>query len=159
VIAQRIPVDISDVVIEMEPTVECEFIIVDEAGNSISDAMINMNPNRMLAPGFSSLVDFYCKSASTIGKKQDQHFDEIQRMFRENQKTSFYFRKTDAEGRAVIKNLPMKRNIGISIQHEKFELPIPDANPFQRSTHVDMSAGSTQMKIILQPIGTQVLGR
>jgi len=159
VIAQRYSLDKSSVTVDMEPTAQCEFIIVDGKGAPIANVFINVSPNTAVSPGPGGIVGFYFKSDTLFSKSHEQIMDERRRIFEYDRRMSCNVGKTDSDGRAVIKNLPMKRSIGISIQHENFELPIPDANPFHRSTHVDMSAGSTQMKITLQPIGTQVLGR
>lgn len=159
IMAQPFSSERQDITIEMEPSAECQFQIVDKFGTPINDAKIIIMPPVSMSIGsgvFRSpkVRSFELMKLDTV--KRWKWYDIEEEKMRADGNAP-YEAKTDSHGLATIKYLPMKKRTWIWIQHDKYELPV--TKYFRREAEVDLSNGSIRANITLQPIGTQVLGR
>jgi beta-lactamase regulating signal transducer with metallopeptidase domain len=138
------------ITLKMVPTTECTIRVLDPAGQPIQGAKCFSNPNVKWWDGGSQI---YCHPLfSSVELLEGMQTSEIWRRMREP--TSFEA-VTDADGVAVVKNLP-PREESFGIGHDNFEAPI-DGN--RRDVYVDLSAGGPhEVTVTMQPKGTQHIG-
>lgn len=160
VVSQRYPAYRKEIEIPMEPTATCRIKVVTEEGDAVSGIGISMSPNIAWSPGPGGIVGNY---ARTSGILLSRRTDGGQLIY-DNQEQAFtrarrYSALTDAQGIAIIKDLPGKRT-SISLASDRYQMPAEGGNPFLRTGHATMTPGATtDVTITVQPKGKTVLGR
>jgi hypothetical protein len=120
-----------EVELELEPTMDAIIDVKDEAGNPIQDASVAFWPNPLW-------VDF----GSQILGQRFQSLDQVKAQVAQNEasvtldRVSAFLEKTDAKGRAVIRNLPSRSEQPFLVEKRGFaspeqSLPLPK-NPEER---------------------------
>ncbi len=120
-----------EVELELQPTMDAIIDVKDEAGNPIQDASVAFWPNQLW-------VDF----GSQILGQRFQSLDQVKAQVAQNEasvtfdRISAFLEKTDAKGRAVIRNLPSRSEQPFLVEKRGFaspeqRLPLP-TNPKER---------------------------
>ena len=144
-------------ILEMEQTATCHFLVVDVDDQPVAAAQIFMSPNTANAPGPGGIVGYYYRTAATLGMteaERGQVTPEAKRFRMRYQAT------TDGEGKATIESVPPQRGIGVDIYHPKLEMSSGERGEFHRGTHVQLTPGETQdVTLRVEAKGAEVLGR
>ncbi|MEM7476007.1 MAG: hypothetical protein AAF483_13520 [Planctomycetota bacterium] len=151
VVAQPFPHSEADnPVIKMEPTADCEFQIVGPDGHAIAGVSVSISANYSMFPGPGGILGDYTRSLDEL---------ESDRVREPSRSWGLCHATTDANGYAVIRDMPRQRGHSVGAWHKKFELPPHELNQFSRQVDVDLSQGDKNLMIRLQPRGKEVLGR
>lgn len=138
------------IMLDMTPTAECAVHVVDEMGKPIAGARCTFWPNVKWWNGGSQI---YCHPIYS-GKEvlEDEGFDGIEEL---QKQPSRYEATTDAEGNAVVKNLP-HNILSMAVTADGYEVPIEENNRWRR---VDLQKGDRhELTITMQPKSEQLLG-
>jgi hypothetical protein len=154
------PEDDRPIELAMEPTATCRIKVVTSDGTAVPEVAISMSPNIAWSPGPGGIMGHYSKTTGMLLSR----LEETQQFVKDNPNQLFnrslrYFVTTDAEGMAIVEDLPGKRT-SIGVNHDKFEMPAIGGNPYLRSGNVSLTAGkTTDVTITVQPKGREILGR
>ncbi len=143
------------VVLKMEPTAICEFKVLDQSGAPVPDATVYLSPNAV--PG--GIVGHYHKTYAYLGLTPAQLLAKGRAMMTH---VSLPFRATtNAEGVAVMKNVPGKKSLSASVEHKDMDLaPNDKGNPYFRHHQFSTAPGETvQVSLTVQPKDAVVIGR
>jgi hypothetical protein len=143
--------------LEMEQTATCNFLVVDAVDRPVAGAQIVMSPNTANAGGLGGTVGSYFRTATTLEiPKADRKVETPDaKRFRMR-----FNATTDSEGRATIKSVPPLRGIGVDVYHPKFEMPSGERGEFHRGTRVQLAPGEIQdVTLRVEAKGAHVLGR
>ena len=159
-ISQLFPAEKSEpIVLEMEPTANCEFRVVDQSGAPVPDVMVYLSPNAVWSPGPGGIVGHYNKSSAWLGLTYEQSLAQGRAMMAEVSKQ--FQASTNAEGIALIRNVPGKRSLSASVHHKELDLaPNDSGNLYFRHHQLNTAPGKTvQVRLAVQPKDAVVIGR
>ena len=141
--------EIHQVSLEMTRTSDCQFHVLGPDGRPVAGAKCSFWPNVGWWTGGSQI---YCSPLySTFELLTDSR--RTMERFRSDQ---LFTAESDADGKAVVKNLPSTESRFIVI-HDDLELPIGDSK--DRYGHVDLTPGErSEVTVTLQRKGTQFVG-
>lgn len=147
------------VVLQMESTTTCEFTVLDQSGAPVPDATIYLSPNAVWSPGPGGIVGHYYKTSAWLGLTSEQTQAQLRAM-RTSRNNSFRA-TTNAEGIAVMKDVPGKKSLSASIEHKEMDLaPNDSGNPYFRHYQFSTAPGETvQLSLTVQPKDAVVIGR
>ncbi len=142
--------------IAMEKTVSVEFDIMKPDQTPLLGATVTMWPNLHVYYWGSTIVGTAFPTHELLTLKNPTAYYEEK--MKENQQR--FSAITDAKGRAVISNLPARTNIGWSIQHKKFDMPVQPGSSAHRYKNLDATQSPIPLqKIVMEKKGTHVLGK
>ncbi|MBX3413169.1 MAG: carboxypeptidase regulatory-like domain-containing protein [Pirellulales bacterium] len=138
------------ITIAMTPTAECRVHVVDDSGESVENAKVAFWPNVFWWGGGSQI---YCEPF-VDSRQMLEDPDRIKNFLAP--KDGLYQAQTDAEGNAVVRNLPPTESL-FAVTHDELEMPVsPEGNRYSR---VELEAGRiNEADVSLQPKGTDILG-
>lgn len=133
----------------MTPTADCVIHVLDPDQRPVAGAECGFWPNIGWWGGGSQI---YCEPMySTVDLLTDPK-RTIERFWKDRG----FNAKTDAAGKAVVKNLPPKED-QFAVEHDQWELPLGPSK--RRQATVQLTAGKTsEVTVILQPKGSEFLG-
>ena len=144
--------NIAHVEIKMEPAAICKVIVVDDKSNPLQGARAAFWPNIKWTESGTQIFGlkaFKSEDVFALGGKVD--FDKVV-------KEKDFFATTDANGVAIVKNLPPTEQ-SFSVTHPDYEMPIQKlAYGERRQQAVNLSGGkTTSVTVKMQKKGTQLL--
>jgi len=140
-------------ILGMYAAATCQIKVVDPDDKPLPDAEVTMWPNHLLLRGGSTLLGFGYRSADLLRLTEKGEEMDWRSMM---QKKVGFRAKTNADGVAVITNLPGRSHIGLNVTHQDFDQP---AMQGRRSQNVDLKPGqSTTVTIHMKPKGENILG-
>ena len=126
----RVPGNESESIIPMEATAACEVTVRDESGKPIQGAAVAFWPNINWVDWSSTLIGTDAYHTSDVLKAKAKPRPEVR-----------FLAETDAQGKAVITNLPGLA-LEFGIRHGEYDLPI-DASSHGRGAKVILAPGET----------------
>lgn len=143
----------SEIVVKMVPTASCRVQVLGPDGQPVAGAVCRFSPNVFWWDGGSQI---YCapgrSTAETFRnpKPRDALWKPYEQLFAAT---------TDADGIAVVENLPAEAQEDLAVLHDDLELPLGDANRHRRLRMVKLKAGQqTEVTVKLQKKGTDFIG-
>ena len=141
----------NEIVVKMVPTTSCRIKVLGPDGNPVAGAICRIWPDVQWWDGGSS---GYCapeRSTAEALRGQllgDGLWEQVEQLFAAT---------TDADGIAVVENLPVDAQEELEVLHEDLELPLDDAK--QRIRNVELKAGRrTEVTVKLQKKRTEFIG-
>ena len=147
------------IVLKMEPTATCEFKVVDQSGAPVPDVMVYLSPNAVWSPGPGGIVGHYSKTSAWLGLTPEQLLAQGRAIMAQ---ASIQFQaSTNAEGIALIRNVPGKKSLSTSVHHKELDLaPNDSGNLYFRHHQLSAAPGETvQVSLTVQPKDAVVIGR
>lgn len=133
--------------IKMEQAASCKFVVLDAAEKPLADATVHLWPNHYWLKGGSTIFGFGYRSVEILEGKSPRDLRSEIRDFSG---------KTDGQGIVTVANLPSGPNIGYSVTHDKFDMPIAAG---RRSGRVFLESGKTEnIQVNMQLKGKDALG-
>ncbi len=144
-------------IVEMEQTATCHFLVVDADDKPVANAQISMSPNNANAPGRGGIVGSFHRTAASLGLTQQ----ELQKVAPDMKRIlGRYHTTTDADGKATIESVPPLKGIGVDIFHPEFVMPTGVRGKFHRGTVIELTPGEVQdVTLHVEAKGVNVLGR
>jgi beta-lactamase regulating signal transducer with metallopeptidase domain len=147
------------IVLRMEPTAICEFKVVDQSGAPVPDVTVYLSPNAAWSPGPGGIVGHYSKTSEWLGLTPEQVLTQGRAIMAQ---ASIQFQaSTNAEGIALMRNVPGKKSLSTSVHHKELDLaPNDRGNLYFRHHQVNAVPGETvQVGLTVQPKDAVVIGR
>jgi beta-lactamase regulating signal transducer with metallopeptidase domain len=154
-----------DVLIKCRPTASCDFRILDPSGNPIPGAEMYFHPNGMFISGGGFQLEFNSLASSTLveallhdapmktemspGRTIHVPMSDVELKMHSWAESSFTRRKSDAEGRVKIRNLPAGLRQRYLVLKYGYRMPVSQlyhpgsSDDDRREGYVDLTAGET----------------
>ena len=147
------------IVLKMEPTATCEFKVVDQSGAPVPDVMVYLSPNAVWSPGPGGIVGQYNKTSAWLGLTPEQVLAQARATLAQGSRQ--FQASTNAEGIALMRNVPGKESLSTSVDHKELDLaPNDSGNLYFRHYQVNAVPGEmVQVNLIVQPKDAVVIGR
>ena len=107
-----------EVELELQPTMDAIINVKDEAGNPIQDASVGFWPNQLWEDFGSQILGERWRSVDQVKAQVAQ--DEASVTF---DRVNAFLEKTDAKGRAIIRNLPIRSEHQFVVEKRGFSSP------------------------------------
>ncbi len=140
--------------IKMEKTVSVDFSILKPDQTPLAGATVSMWPNLRIEALGAVIVGtvFPTREVLTL-KDTTAYYDK---KILENKRFSA---TTDAKGKAVIENLPARKNIGWTVLHDAFDMPALGIERERRSRNLNATQSPIPLQtIVMEKKGTHLLG-
>ena len=149
----------NEIVVKMVPTASCRIQVLGPDGQPVAGAICAFSPNVHWWDGGSQM---YCAPGNSTADalRNPKPRGELREWREELSKLreKLFAGTTDADGMAIVRNLPAAIQEGFTVLHDDLELPLFKAN--RRIHNVELEAGKqAEVTVKLQKKGTDFIGK